>query len=57
MTSQLAARASRPELVRGSKGLSKGDRYVVFLLAFGGLGYEEIAAALDILGTSTKRAT
>ncbi|GAA3613226.1 RNA polymerase sigma factor [Nonomuraea rosea] len=56
VTSQLAAQASRPELVRGLKGLAKGDRDVVFLLVFGGLGYEEIATALDIpVGTVGSR--
>ncbi|MEU8105633.1 RNA polymerase sigma factor [Nonomuraea muscovyensis] len=56
VTSQLAAQASRPELVRGLKGLAKGDRDVVFLLVFGGLGYEEIATALDIpAGTVASR--
>ncbi|MEU5866900.1 MULTISPECIES: RNA polymerase sigma factor [unclassified Nonomuraea] len=56
VTSQLAAQASRPELVRGLKGLAKGDRDVVFLLVFGGLGYEEIAAALDVpVGTVGSR--
>ncbi|MFG3436243.1 RNA polymerase sigma factor [Nonomuraea sp. NPDC047897] len=56
VTSQLAAQASRPELVRGLKGLSKGDRDVVFLLVFGGLSYEEIAAALAIpVGTVGSR--
>ncbi|MFG6201352.1 RNA polymerase sigma factor [Nonomuraea sp. JJY05] len=56
VTSQLAAEASRPELVRGLKGLAKGDRDVVFLLVFGGLGYEEIATALDIpVGTVGSR--
>ncbi|MEV0233226.1 RNA polymerase sigma factor [Nonomuraea sp. NPDC050786] len=54
--SQLAAEASRPELVRGLKGLAQGDRDVVFLLVFGGLGYEEIATALDIpVGTVGSR--
>ncbi|NUW35742.1 RNA polymerase sigma factor [Nonomuraea sp. SMC257] len=48
LTLQLAAQATRPELVRGLKGLAKGDRDVVFLLVFGGLGYGEIATALDI---------
>ncbi|MEV6036381.1 RNA polymerase sigma factor [Nonomuraea sp. NPDC052116] len=56
VTSQLAAEASRPELVRGLKGLAKGDRDAVFLLVFGGLGYEEIATALDIpVGTVGSR--
>lgn len=56
VTSQLAAQASRPELVRGLKGLAKGDRDAVFLLVFGGLGYEEIATALDIpVGTVGSR--
>ncbi|MFI6735066.1 RNA polymerase sigma factor [Nonomuraea sp. NPDC050451] len=56
VTSQLAAEASRPELVRELKGLAKGDRDVVFLLVFGGLGYEEIATALDIpVGTVGSR--
>ncbi|MBE1582425.1 RNA polymerase sigma factor [Nonomuraea angiospora] len=56
VTSQLAAQASRPELVRGLKGLAKGDRDAVFLLVFGGLGYEEIATALDIpIGTVGSR--
>ncbi|MFD1939440.1 RNA polymerase sigma factor [Nonomuraea mangrovi] len=48
LTSRLAAEASRPELLRGLKGLSRADRDVVFLLVFGGLDYNEIAAALDI---------
>lgn len=48
VATRLAARACRPELVRGMKELSVGDRDVVFLMVFGGLGYEEIAAALDI---------
>ncbi|TDD06570.1 RNA polymerase sigma factor [Nonomuraea diastatica] len=56
VTSRLAAQASRPELVRGLKGLAMGDRDVVFLLVFGGLGYEEIATALDIpVGTVGSR--
>jgi RNA polymerase sigma-70 factor (ECF subfamily) len=56
VTSRLAAEASRPELLRGLKGLAKGDRDVVFLLVFGGLGYEDIAAALDIpVGTVGSR--
>ncbi|MFI7226151.1 RNA polymerase sigma factor [Nonomuraea angiospora] len=56
VTSQLAAQASRPELVCGLKGLAKGDRDAVFLLVFGGLGYEEIATALDIpIGTVGSR--
>ncbi|MFI7416651.1 RNA polymerase sigma factor [Nonomuraea sp. NPDC049684] len=56
VTSQLAALASRPQLVRGLKGLAKGDRDVVFLLVFGRLGYEEIATALDIpVGTVGSR--
>ncbi|WP_431912453.1 RNA polymerase sigma factor [Nonomuraea jabiensis] len=56
VTSQLAAEASRPELVRGLRGLAKGDRDAVFLLVFGGLGYEEIATALDIpVGTVGSR--
>ncbi|WP_433541429.1 RNA polymerase sigma factor [Streptosporangium sandarakinum] len=56
VTSQLAAQASRPELVRGLKGLAKGDRDVVFLFVFGRLGYEEIATALGIpVGTVGSR--
>ncbi|MFC4016116.1 RNA polymerase sigma factor [Nonomuraea purpurea] len=56
VTTRLAAQASRPELVRGLKGLAKGDRDVVFLLVFGELGYEEIATALDIpVGTVGSR--
>ncbi|WP_067177202.1 RNA polymerase sigma factor [Microtetraspora niveoalba] len=54
--SRLAAQASRPELVRALKGLATGDRDAVFLLVFGGLGYEEIATALDIpVGTVGSR--
>ncbi len=57
VTTRLAAMASRPELVHGIKELSDGDRDVVFLMVFGGLGYEEIAAALDIpVGTVGSRA-
>ncbi|MEV3984002.1 RNA polymerase sigma factor [Nonomuraea sp. NPDC049655] len=56
VTSRLAALASRPRLVRGLRGLAKGDRDVVFLLVFGRLGYEEIATALDIpVGTVGSR--
>ncbi|GAA2214808.1 RNA polymerase sigma factor [Nonomuraea monospora] len=56
VTSRLAALASRPKLVRGLKGLAMGDRDAVFLLVFGGLGYEEIATALGIpVGTVGSR--
>ncbi|MEV4257114.1 RNA polymerase sigma factor [Spirillospora sp. NPDC049652] len=47
-TARIAAETLRPDLVRAVRGLSSGERDVVFLSAVAGLGYEEIAQALKI---------
>ncbi|RFU38616.1 RNA polymerase sigma factor [Actinomadura logoneensis] len=43
VTARVAAETLRPDLVRAVRGLSSGERDVVFLSAPAGLGYEEIA--------------
>lgn len=48
VAAQVTAEKARPELVSALRALSPGDRDVVFLVALGGLSYEEIALALDI---------
>ncbi|MBW8486800.1 RNA polymerase sigma factor [Actinomadura parmotrematis] len=50
VTARVAAEALRPDLVRALRDLAPGDRDVVFLSIFGGLGYDDIARALGIPG-------
>lgn len=50
VAARVTAQRARPQLARGLRGLSRGDRDVMFLAALGGLSYEEIAIALDIPG-------
>jgi RNA polymerase sigma factor (sigma-70 family) len=48
VAARVTAEKTRPGLVNALRALSLGDRDVVFLVALGGLSYEEIALALDI---------
>ncbi|MEU9888073.1 RNA polymerase sigma factor [Sphaerisporangium sp. NPDC051011] len=52
----VTATASRPLLAAALAGLSKGDRDVLLLIAWGDLSYEEVARALGIpIGTVRSR--
>ncbi|WP_329519160.1 RNA polymerase sigma factor [Spirillospora sp. NBC_01491] len=47
---RLTAEGMRPRLAAAVAALTEGDRDVLLLVAIGGLGYEEVAAALEIPG-------
>ncbi|MFC6880526.1 MULTISPECIES: RNA polymerase sigma factor [Actinomadura] len=47
---RLTAEGMRPRLAAAVAALAEGDRDVLLLVAVGGLGYEEVAAALGIPG-------
>src|SRR2546430_5474016 len=56
VAARVAADAARAPLAAALAGLSAGDRDVLLLVAWGGLSYDEVAAALKIpLGTVRSR--
>ncbi|MEU5876005.1 RNA polymerase sigma factor [Spirillospora sp. NPDC047279] len=50
VTERVAAEGIRPQLAAALAALPPGDRDVLLLIAVGGLGYEEVAQALEIPG-------
>jgi RNA polymerase sigma factor (sigma-70 family) len=56
IAARVTASAARAPLARALRQLSAGDRDVLLLIAWSGLSYDEVAAALDIpLGTVRSR--
>lgn len=48
VVAKMTARRLTPQLAKGLSRLSTGERDVLLLVALGQLGYEEVAAALDV---------